>query len=147
MKKIKNAADNRLVRFSVSLERKLLDVLDAHVGSMNYPTRSEALRDLIKEIAVDKEWSGGSSGVAAVATIVYDHHRRAVVDKLLEIQHDAGEVIISSQHVHLDLDNCLEIIAVRGPASKIKDFFRRLKTIKGIKHASLGRATLGAQIP
>ncbi|PKN01728.1 MAG: nickel-responsive transcriptional regulator NikR [Elusimicrobia bacterium HGW-Elusimicrobia-1] len=146
MKKIKNAAADRLVRFSVSLEQKLLNVLDSHVRSMNYPTRSEALRDLIKEIAVDKEWTGGAR-VAAVATIVYDHHRHAVVDKLLEIQHDAGDVIISSQHVHLDCDNCLEIIAVRGPASKIKDFFRRLKTIKGIKHASLSRATLGSQIP
>lgn len=146
MEKIKNTAANRLVRFSVSLEQKLLDALDSHVRSMSYPTRSEALRDLIKEIAVDKEWTGGSR-VAAVATIVYDHHRRAVVDKLLEIQHDAGDVIISSQHVHLDRDNCLEIIAVRGPASKIKDFFRRIKTIKGIKHASLSRATLGSQIP
>jgi CopG family nickel-responsive transcriptional regulator len=78
--------------------------------------------------------------------IVYDHHKREVVDKLLDIQHDFHELIISSQHIHLDHDNCLEIIVVRGRMARVNELAAKLKSIKGVKHASLTKSTLGKNI-
>ncbi len=133
---------NKLIRFGVSLEGELLRRFDAHIGAAGCDNRSKAIADLIrKEFVTDVFTKGGN--VAGAVTIVYDHHRSEVVNKLLDIQHDYGHTIISAQHVHLDHDNCLEIIAVKGPASKVKELADSLKSIKGVKHATLSVTSAG----
>jgi CopG family nickel-responsive transcriptional regulator len=133
---------NKLVRFGVSLEGDLLRKFDAFIGAEGYDNRSKAIADLIrKEFVVDVFQKGGA--VAGAVTMVYDHHKREVVNKLLDIQHDHGGIIISAQHVHLDHDSCLEIIAVKGPAAKVKTLADSLKAVKGVKHSTLSVTTAG----
>ena len=131
---------NKLVRFGVSLEGELLRKFDVFIGAEGYSNRSKAIADLIrKEFVADTFSKGGA--VAGAVTIVYDHHQRAVVNRLLDIQHDHGGIIISAQHVHLDHDNCLEIIAVKGPGAKVRALADLLKSVKGVKHATLSVTT------
>ncbi|MDD4895040.1 MAG: nickel-responsive transcriptional regulator NikR, partial [Candidatus Omnitrophica bacterium] len=103
----------KIVRFGVSLDRELLGKFDRLSKEKNYTCRSEAFRDLIRHELVQKQWQGDQE-IAGAITLIYDHHKRELVNKLMDIQHDFGRIIISAQHIHLDHDNCLEIIAVRG---------------------------------
>ena len=134
-----------LVRFGVSIERELLAKFDRLIKGENYPNRSEAFRDLIRENLVKKEWTEGEE-VAGAITIVYDHHRRELVNKLTDIQHDFHELIVSSQHIHMDEDNCLEIIAVKGNPKRIEKLAFKMKAAKGVKHSSLTMATTGKEL-
>jgi CopG family nickel-responsive transcriptional regulator len=136
----------KIKRFGVSIEGRLLEQFDSYTAANNYENRSEAIRDLIRKELVEEEWAKTNEDVAGAIVIVYDHHKREVVDKLLDIQHDFHELIISSQHIHLDHDNCLEIIVVRGRMAQVNDLAAKLKSIKGVKHASLTRSTLGKNI-
>jgi CopG family nickel-responsive transcriptional regulator len=136
----------KIKRFGVSIEGRLLEQFDSYIAVNNYGNRSEAIRDLIRKELVEEEWAKTNEEVAGAIVIVYDHHKREVVDKLLDIQHDFHEFIISSQHVHLDHDNCLEIIVVRGRMTQVNDLAAKLKSIKGVKHASLTKSTLGKNI-
>jgi len=132
----------KLVRFGVSLEGELLRRFDAFIGAEGYSNRSKAIADLIrKEFIIDAFSKGGA--VAGAVTIVYDHHKREVVNKLLDMQHDHGDIIISTQHIHLDHDNCLEIIAVKGPGAKVKGLADSLKAVKGVKHSTLSVTSAG----
>ena len=134
-----------LVRFGVSLEQELLEKFDRLTKEKNYTSRSEAFRDLIRQELVDKQWQSESE-VAGAVTLIYDHHKRELVNKLMDIQHDFGDIIISSQHVHLDHDNCLEIIAVKGSAKEAQGLADRLKSVKGVKHGTLSMSTTGKVI-
>ncbi|MGD9643211.1 MAG: nickel-responsive transcriptional regulator NikR [Elusimicrobiales bacterium] len=132
----------KLSRFGVSLEEELLRKFDAFIGAEGYSNRSKAIADLIRKEFVSDVFAKGGM-VAGAVTMVYDHHKREVVNKLLDIQHDHGSIIISAQHVHLDHDNCLEIIAVKGPGAKVKKLADALKAIKGVKHATLSVTSAG----
>ncbi len=134
-----------LIRFGVSLENDLLLKFDKLIESKGYANRSEALRDLIREELVKVEWKG-SLVVAGAITIIYDHHKRELVNKLLDIQHDFQKIIISTQHVHLDHDNCLEIVAVKGVACEVQKLADVLKAAKGVKHATLSMSSTGRHI-
>lgn len=132
----------KLTRFGVSLEGELLRKFDALIAASGYSNRSKAIADLIrKEFVADVFAKGGA--VAGAVTLVYDHHKREVVSRLLDIQHDHGGLIISAQHVHLDHDCCLEIIAVKGPAARVKKLADALKSVKGVKHATLSVTSSG----
>ena len=133
---------SQLVRFGVSLEKELLEKFDRRIGEKHYPNRSEAFRDLIREDLVKKEWVEGKD-VAGAITLVYDHHRRELVNKLIDIQHDFHELIVSSQHIHMDESNCLEIIAVKGNPKRIEELAYKVKSTKGVKHGSLVMASTG----
>jgi len=135
-----------LMRFSVSLEEGLLRQFDAKIRNDRCPTRSKAVGDLIRANLVETEWRAGEE-VAGAVVLVYDHHTRNVVEKLTEAQHDCHAAIISTQHVHLDHDNCLEIIAVRGRSAVIDRLVARLKAVKGLKHVSVAAGTTGARLP
>ena len=134
-----------LVRFSVSLEKELLTKFDKHIKEKNYPTRSKAIGDLIRENLVKREWIKGKEVVGAI-TLVYNHHKRELVNRLTDVQHDFHQVIISSQHVHLDEDNCVEIVVVKGKPTQVERLAYRLKSAKGVKHGSLTMATTGKEI-
>jgi CopG family transcriptional regulator, nickel-responsive regulator len=131
-----------LSRFSVSLDAELLRRFDAQCRSRGYPTRSKAVADLIRESLVHAEWKSGRE-VAAAIVMVYDHHKRDLSHRLTHVQHDAHHLIVSSQHVHLDHDNCLEVVIVRGRPREVEDLANTLKATKGVKYASLAAASTG----
>jgi CopG family nickel-responsive transcriptional regulator len=135
----------QLVRFGVSLEQDLLKQFDQSIRGKNYTNRSEAIRDLIREELVKKQWQGGQE-IAGAVTLIYNHHKRELVNKLMDIQHDFGGVIISSQHIHLDHHNCLEIIAVKGSPKIAQRLADSLKSVKGVKHGTLSMSTTGKDI-
>ncbi len=134
-----------LVRFGVSLEKKLLTKFDKHIKEKNYATRSKAIGDLIRENLVKKEWIEGKEVVGAI-TLVYNHHKRELVNRLTDVQHDFHQVIISSQHIHLDKNNCVEIVVVKGKPKDVEKLAYSLKSTKGVKHGSLTMATTGKEI-
>ena len=135
----------RLVRFGVSLEADLLSKFDHLIRERKYACRSEALRDLIRQELVQKQWREGSE-IAGAITLIYDHHKRELVNKLMDIQHDFGSIIISSSHIHLDHSNCLEIIAVKGSPKDAQKLADSLKSVKGVKHGTLSMSTTGKGI-
>ena len=134
-----------IVRFGVSLEKELLEKFDRLIKEKKYPNRSEAIRDLIRENLVKREWIEGKE-VAGAITLVFDHHKRELVNILTDIQHDFHTLIISSQHIHLDHDNCLEIIVVRGKPIEVRGLADKLKSTKGVKYGSLSIATTGKEL-
>lgn len=134
-----------LTRFGVSIDRELLKKFDQFIKGKQYTNRSEAFRDLIRQELIVKQWQGGGQVVGAV-TLIYDHHKRELVNKLMDIQHDFGELIIAAQHVHLDHHHCLEIIAVRGLAQKVQKLADSLRSVKGVKHGALSMSTTGAGV-
>jgi CopG family nickel-responsive transcriptional regulator len=136
---------SELVRFGVSLEKALLNKFDAYIRERNYTNRSEAFRDMIRQELIRKQWVEGKD-VAGAVTLIYDHHRRDLLNKITDIQHDYQRLIISTQHIHLDHDNCLEIVAVRGNSREIQTLADILKAIKGVKHAILSMSSVGKDI-
>jgi CopG family nickel-responsive transcriptional regulator len=138
--------DSHLVRFGVSLEKELLSRFDSFVKDKKFPTRSEAIRALIKETLVKKEWLSGRE-VAGAIVLVYDHGRRDILNKITHVQHESHEIVVSTQHVHLDHDNCLEVIVLKGKPRGVEKLYKDLQAIKGIKHISLNTGTTGREIP
>lgn len=134
-----------LFRFGISLDKKLLDEFDTLIKKKRYTNRSEAFRDLIRQELVKKEWVEDDEVVGTI-TLVYDHHKRELGNKLTDIQHDFQEAIISTQHIHLDHDNCLEIIAAKGKPKDIKHLADTLKSVKGVKHGTLSMSSTGKDI-
>ena len=134
-----------LIRFGISLEQDLSRKFDAYLKRKAYASRSEAIRDLIRQDLVQKEWQEGGEVIGAV-TLIYDHHKRELVNKLMDIQHDFGKIIISAQHIHLDHHNCLEIVAVKGNPQEVQKLADTLRAIKGVKHGTLSMSTTGKEI-
>jgi len=134
-----------LARFGVSLEKTLLEKFDAIIRDRGYANRSEAFRDLIREELIQREWLEGDD-VAGAITLIYDHHRKDLLNKITDIQHDYHPAIISTQHIHLDHDYCLEIIAVRGRPIDIQRLSDKLRSIKGISHGTLSMSSTGRNL-
>jgi CopG family nickel-responsive transcriptional regulator len=134
-----------LVRFGVSIEQKLLSSFDRLIRRENYTNRSEAIRDLIRQELVRDEWDSGHP-VAGAITLVYDHHSGDLMHRLTGIQHGFQELIISTQHIHLDHHNCLEIIAVKGEPGKVRKLSDMLRSLKGVKHGTLSMSGLGEDL-
>ena len=133
----KCATMNEITRFGVSIESNLLKKFDKSIHKKGYKNRSEAIRDLIrrnliKEINLDLKVKS-----IATLTILYDHHLGNVTDRLLELQHNHTSEILVSSHVHIDHDNCLEVIVLKGLTINIKELANKIKALKGIKHGEL----------
>jgi len=129
-------------RVTVSLEPELLAQFAEHIAARGYPTRSEAVKSLVRSALVQEEWQTGRD-VAGAIVMVYDHHRGGIVKKLTDIQHDFGEPIVCSQHVHLDHHHCMEVLAVRGRADVVRQAADRLLAAKGVQHGALTVTTTG----
>jgi CopG family transcriptional regulator, nickel-responsive regulator len=126
-----------LTRISISLESALLDAFDRHLTAKNYATRSEAIRDLIRDrLILDEAQQAGGEQVAVV-TLVYDHHARELASRLMEKQHHHHELVVSSMHVHLGERNCLEVTVLRGPTDQIRHLGDELLATKGVLHGEL----------
>ncbi len=131
-----------VTRFGVSLEEELLEALDQYVKENKFPNRSQAIRHLIEKNLVEKKWQCNHI-VAGAIVLMYDHHKKDVISKLTDVQHDFYDVILSSQHFHLNHNNCLEIIAVKGEAVKLTELADKLISIKGILHGKLVMSQAG----
>ncbi|NLX56577.1 MAG: nickel-responsive transcriptional regulator NikR [Planctomycetaceae bacterium] len=134
-----------LVRISMSLENSLLENFDEYVENQGYPTRSEAIKALMRQSLSEQAWTQNQL-VAGSVTLVYDHHRQGIVKRLMDVQHDFGAVIVSTQHVHLDHHHCLEIIVVKGKASLIRELVGVFKSMKGVKHNSPVMVSVGKSL-
>ena len=131
-----------LRRFSISLEDNLLDTFDAYIRSHRYNNRSEAIRDLIRKALIKKEWEADKM-VMGVISLVYDHHQHQLQEKVTEVQHDYHHHIVSTTHVHMDHNNCLEVIIVRGKALELKELADKLITLRGVRDGSLAMSSTG----
>ena len=136
----------KVKRFGVSIEESLLKKFDSFIKSRKYKNRSEAIRDLIRENFVSDSWEDTDKFVAGAIIMVYDHHKRELLDRLVGVQHDYQDIIISSQHIHLDHHNCMEIIVVKGTMAKLIELESIMKATKGVKHTTLAKSTLGDEI-
>lgn len=134
-----------LKRFSISLEEQLLDTFDRFIRQRAYSNRSEAIRDLIRKAFVKEAWEADKE-VVGVITLVYDHHRYQLQEKITELQHELHHHIISSMHVHLDHDNCLEVIVVRGKAQKVQTLAEQLTALRGVKDGNLSMSSTGGHL-
>jgi CopG family nickel-responsive transcriptional regulator len=131
-----------LIRFGISLDKELSERFDELIRRKAYTNRSEAIRDLIRQDLVEQEWLHGGE-VAGAITLIYNHHKRELLNKITDIQHDFQNSIISAQHIHLDHHNCLEIIAVKGNPAEVQKLASMLKAVKGVKHSTLSMSTTG----
>ncbi|MCP4602474.1 MAG: nickel-responsive transcriptional regulator NikR [Proteobacteria bacterium] len=134
-----------LSRIGISLDEELLEQFDNLIEEKGYINRSEAVRDLIREMLVKREWEStkDSKPRVAVVTIVYDHDEHDLGHKLTHIQHDSHDVIVSTMHVHMDMQNCLEVLILKGAAAKIVRLGNALISTRGVKMGKLILATAG----
>ena len=135
-----------LSRIGVAIDTDLLNKFDKLIGQRGYTNRSEAFRDLIRDELVEKIWESPESHVVGTVTLVYDHHVRMLNEKLTGIQHDYHHAILSTLHVHLDHDNCLEVLVVRGRSAEVRKVADVLISTKGVKHGRLTITTSGEEL-
>lgn len=132
---------DKTIRFTVSLPEELLKILDHRVDNLRYPSRSEYIRDLLREKTVEEEWQSDKSEVIGVLTIVYDHHQRELSQKMIDLQHNHTSNILCTTHVHIDHHNCLETIIIRGRAGDIEAIGTSIGSLKGVRFSRLTRAS------
>ena len=136
-----------IIRFSVSLPQNLLDTLDEKLTHKGYSSRSELVRDMIREKLNEEVWSNGDESTQGVAvlTIIYDHHQRELNQRMIDIQHinthNGNVEILCNTHIHLDHHNCLETIILRGEGKNIENLSIEIGGLKGVKFSKLTRAS------
>jgi len=135
-----------LSRIGVAIDTDLLNKFDRLIEKRGYTNRSEAFRDLIRDELVEQTWESPESQVVGTVTLVYDHHVRMLNEKLTGIQHDFHHTVLSTLHVHLDHDNCLEVLVVRGKSAMVRKVADALISTKGVKHGTLTITTSGADL-
>ena len=126
-----------LTRVSISLETALLAAFDAHIEAKGYATRSEAIRDLIRDRLVRAEGEDGDGEQVAVVTLIYDHHARELAARLIDKQHHHHDLVVSSLHVHLGERHCLEVSVLRGPGKRVRHLGDELLAVKGVLHGEI----------
>lgn len=132
---------SEIVRFSVSLEDDLLAQFDRFCQQQQFATRSEAVRQLLRERLTTQAWQSDCRDAAGTLTLVYDHHRPQLRDHLMQLQHEHNDLVISTLHAHLTHDVCLEVIVLRGPANQLQEIAARLRGLKGIFKGELVMAS------
>ena len=137
---------SELSRIGVAIDSELLEKFDELISRKGYTNRSEAFRDLIRDELVERTWESPDSQVVGTITLVYDHHVRLLNEKLTDMQHDHHRMVLSTLHVHLDHDNCLEVLVVKGKARQVEKLAESLISTKGVKHGRLTITTSGAEL-
>jgi CopG family nickel-responsive transcriptional regulator len=135
-----------LSRIGVAIDSELLEKFDSMIAQRGYTNRSEAFRDIIRDELVEKAWQSPATPVVGTVTLVYDHHVRLLNEKLTSLQHDFHHSILSTLHVHLDHDHCLEVLVVRGKAGEVQKVADTLISTKGVKHGRLTITSSGAEL-
>jgi len=127
----------KITRFGVSIKPDLLNKFDKEIKKKGYINRSEAIRDLIRKKIVDKESLQPDVQGLGTLTIIYDHHIGSLTNKLLDLQHDHHQEILTTTHVHIDHYNCLEVLVLKGKIGQIQKLSDNIRALKGIKHGEL----------
>lgn len=134
-----------LVRTGISLERELLARFDRAIQKKGYKSRSEAIRDLVRDYAVAQDIEQNRT-VVGTLTMVYDHHRPRLSARLIELQHHAHGKVLAATHVHLDHHNCLEVVIMKGPSSEMQHLADQILSLRGVKHGKLVLTTEGKNL-
>ncbi|MFH2124248.1 MAG: nickel-responsive transcriptional regulator NikR [Pseudomonadota bacterium] len=134
-----------LKRFTISIEENLLDDFDTYMQQHHYKNRSEAIRDLIRARFVRNEWAADKN-VMGVISLVYDHHRPQLQEKITELQHDYHHQIVSTTHIHMDHNNCLEVIIIRGKAAEVQKLADSLIALRGVRNGKLAMSSTGEHL-
>jgi CopG family nickel-responsive transcriptional regulator len=132
-----------LSRIGVAIDSDLLEQFDELIARRGYTNRSEAFRDLIRGELVEEAWAKPDSLVVGTVTLVFDHHVRMLNEKLTDMQHQHYDHVLSTLHVHLDHNNCLEVLVIKGKASEVRRIADSLISTKGVKHGRLTVTTPG----
>lgn len=135
IRSMSDSMDN-VTRIGVSLEPELLLKFDEMINKKGYITRSEAFRDLIREALTENAIQDEGAQVSGTITLLYNHHKGGVKEKLMEIQHGHHELISSSIHVHQDLDTCLEVLIVSGKVHEIRELCDVLGSVRGVQNGT-----------
>jgi CopG family transcriptional regulator, nickel-responsive regulator len=139
--------EQELMRIGVSLPDNLLGRFDEIINKRGYSSRSEGIRDAIRNYILNYEWMSEVEGDRiGIISLLYDHDQRGLVNNIIDIQHDNSELTQSSVHVHIDEHNCLEILTLRGDAKQIKTFAEKMMSLKGVKHVKLTTITPGVEL-
>jgi len=129
--------NNKLTRFGVSMDEKLLKDFDQIIDEKGYQNRSEAVRDLVRDAILQHDAANDSKIVAGTIMLFYNHHQNQLVNEMLSIQHDYHDHVLATTHLHIDHDNCLELIVVKGIASELRELSDKLITLKGVFYGKL----------
>ena len=132
-----NAAMAELSRIGVAIDSDLLEKFDQHISGRGYTNRSEAFRDLVRDELTRKASEAPNQPVVGTVTLVYDHHVRMLSDKLTDMQHESHHNILCTMHVHLDHDNCLEVLVVKGKSKDVRRIADALVSVKGVEFGNL----------
>jgi len=135
-----------LTRFGISIQSRLLEQFDHLIAQKGYVNRSEAIRDLIRDRLVEVTAEREEGEMVGTVTFVYSHHVRQLTELLTELQHQNYGAVIASLHVHLDPENCLEVLVVRGKSEEIRRIADKLIGTKGVKHGKLTLTTTGQDL-
>jgi CopG family nickel-responsive transcriptional regulator len=133
-------------RIGISLDRKLLRQFDRLMAAKGYSNRSEAVRDLVRDKLLEQQWAAPAGEAVATVLLVYEHDTMELSQKLTGLEHEDFHRIVASMHVHMDHDNCLEILVLRGPGREIQKLGERLISLRGVKHGRFIPGTLGKNI-
>jgi CopG family nickel-responsive transcriptional regulator len=127
-----------LERFTISLSDELAADFDQWIEARGYSNRSEAVRDLLRKEVETKRLNQDQT-IYSVATFsfVYNHHERNLAERVTSHQHQAHDLVVSTMHVHLDHDDCLETLFLRGLTQQIRDFADKLSAETGVRHSAL----------
>jgi CopG family transcriptional regulator, nickel-responsive regulator len=136
---------SELARTGLSIDRELLARFDRSIGAKGYKNRSEAVRDLIRDHLVSEE-ADENKVIVGTLTIVYDHHRPNLTEKLVDAQHHAGSAVLAATHVHLDHHNCLEVVIMKGRSRGIRELADRIISFRGVKHGRLVITSTGKDL-
>lgn len=134
-----------LTRFGVSLEQDLLEAFDALCERRGYGSRSEAIRDLIRSAIASDLWQQGGEA-SGTLSLIYDHHKHDLARRVMAIQHEYHDLIVATLHVHLDHDNCLETLVLKGCAKKISTLAQNLISCRGVKYGVFNPAPQGRDL-
>src|SRR5208337_1082573 len=137
---------SEITRFGVSIDDQLIKKFDALIARKGYTTRSEAIRDMIRDSLVEHEWEAEDRETVGTITLVYNHHTRELDHALTDMQHKSFHQIVSALHVHLDAHNCLEVLVVKGKSNEIRKIADHLIGTRGVKHGKLTTTTTGKEL-
>jgi CopG family nickel-responsive transcriptional regulator len=131
-----------LTRTAISLDRELLAEFDRLIGEKGYGSRSEAIRDLVRDLSV-RSAVARNQGIVGTLTLLYDHHQPGLAEQLIEAQHHYGGKVLATTHVHLDAHTCLEVIILKGRGVEVQRFADSLLSLRGVKHGKLVMTAAG----
>ncbi|ETD22457.1 nickel-responsive transcriptional regulator NikR [Helicobacter macacae MIT 99-5501] len=136
-----HSKEDSVTRLSISLEPHLLAELDSRIITQGYSSRSELVRDMIRQKLVEESWQDESQDNIAVLVVVFDHHQRELNQRIIDIQHNANIDILCSTHIHIDAHNCLESIMLKGKPSAVQNFALEMAGLRGVKFSKLTRTS------